>query len=446
MNDHESASTFDEVEHILSSAASAGIRPGLERAQRLLRRLGHPQDRWPALHVVGTNGKGSTCAFLASCLQACGYRTALYTSPHLESPEERLLIDGEPRSAGAWLDAAQRVTSAVGEDALLAADPPSYFELVTAAAFLLASEGGAEVAVVEAGLGGRLDATNLLGDVLCSVIASISMDHMDFLGDTIEAIAGEKFAVARRGVPACLLGDDASLVPLFRSFCERVGALPFVVSEEADVSDARVDEEGCTFDFRAPGLELPGVRTRMIGRYQLSNAALALSSLSCVMEALPRLSPAGILRGMEDARWPGRMELLSRSPLVALDGAHNLDGMRKLTQSVRELWPDRDLAVVYATMRDKDYMGCLSSLSALRPVLYATTVPGMDRSLPVDELLSASRGYPWNGVPHAFGSPLDAARVAISEHGAVLICGSLYLIGWIRPRLRETLEADDALR
>ncbi|MBR1671719.1 MAG: bifunctional folylpolyglutamate synthase/dihydrofolate synthase [Fretibacterium sp.] len=439
-----SAAAFEDFERLLASSASAGIRPGLGRISRLLHILGDPQDAWPALHVVGTNGKGSTCAFLDSVLRASGCRTAFYSSPHLDSPGERLLIDGKPLEGERWLDALRRVNVAVKRDATLAGDPPSYFELLTATAFLLAAEGGAEVAVVEAGLGGRLDATNLLGRVLCSVVASISRDHMEYLGDTLEAIAGEKFAVVRPRTPACFVGTPSALTPLFRSFCADRGALPFVLTEEARLEDVSVTEEGCSFDFRSPRLDLKGVRTRMAGRYQLDNAALALLALSCVREALPRVTPASILQGMEAARWPGRLEILSRKPLLVLDGGHNRDGVARLVESVAELWPGlKKFGVVYAAMRDKEYGECLSLLSALHPALYAAEVPGMGRCLPAGELLEAARNFSWGREPRAFASPLEAVRAALEENEGVLVCGSLYLIGWIRPRLRAALGLGD---
>lgn len=430
---------FDDVESLLARSASLEIRPGLERIGRLLELLENPQNAYPALHVVGTNGKGSTCAFLESVLRASGYRTAFYSSPHLESPGERLSIDGRPLGADRWMAAVRRAVEAMRGDAQLESDPPSYFELVTAAAFLLASEERANVAVVEAGLGGRLDATNLLGDVACSVVASISMDHTEYLGGTLEAIAGEKFAVVRPGVPACYLGDEPRLVPLFHSFCERMGALPHVVSEEAVLKNVRVTESGCSFDFDAPGLSLKAVNTRLIGRYQVANAALALSALGRVRERFPRLTPEGVRKGMEAARWPGRLEVLSLTPTVVLDGGHNRDGVRKLAESVRELWPERSVGIVYAVMRDKDYGACLELLQSLSPALYVAAVPGVARSLPAAELLEAAEGFSWRSAPRAFDTPLEAVEAAMAENELVLVCGSLYLIGWVRPRLSKRL-------
>ncbi|MDR2174671.1 MAG: bifunctional folylpolyglutamate synthase/dihydrofolate synthase [Synergistaceae bacterium] len=427
--------SFDDVEKLIAAHASPGIRPGLERMERLLPLLGNPQAAYPAVHVVGTNGKGSTCAFLASVFEAAGYRTALYTSPHLESPGERLLAGGKPLTPERWFRAAEETVRRLTEDAVLREDPPSYFELVTAAAFLLTREEKADVLVAEAGLGGRLDATNLLSDVACTAVASISTDHTEYLGDTLEKIAREKFAVIRPGVPACYLGDAPELIPLFEEFCAAGRGL--VVSRDARVGSAEVSEEGCVFDFAAPGLELKRVRTGLIGRYQVSNASLALVALSRLRGRFERLTDSAVREGMSAARWPGRLEIVSRSPLIVLDGGHNRDGVAKLAESVRELWggKGKKIGVVYCVMKDKDYPSCLNILNGLDASFYATCVPGMERSLTASALAEEARRLTWRSAAGAFENPLDAVERASGENDVVLVCGSLYLIGWIRPRL-----------
>ena len=306
---------------------------------------------------------------------------------------------------------------------------------MTAAAFLLAREEKADILVAEAGLGGRLDATNLLSDVACTAVASISMDHMEYLGDTLEKIAKEKFAVIRTGVPACYLGDAPELIPLFDKFCAGTGQ-GLVVSRDARVGAVDISEEGCVFDFAAPGLELKAVRTGLIGRYQVSNASLALAALSRLRGRFGCLTDSAIREGMRAARWPGRLEIVSRSPLVVLDGGHNRDGVAKLGGSVRELWgKGKKIGVVYGVMKDKDYPSCLNILNGLDASFYATCVPGMERSLAASALAQEARRLKWRGSAGTFENPLDAVARASGENDVVLVCGSLYLIGWIRPHI-----------
>ena len=422
--------TFDTLEDLLHAHSTNAIIPGLERISRLLERLGNPQDSFRAVHIVGTNGKGSTGAFISSVLRASGCKTAFYSSPHLESPGERLLVNGQALSPEDWVNAVREAASVIREGE----DMPSYFELLTAGAFVLMRQQKVDAGVVEAGLGGKLDATNTMHNVICSVIASISIDHTEYLGSTLESIAGEKFAVVREGKPACFSGNPDSLVPMFMRVCSEKGAVPFVVSESAHVSNVRVTPEGNTFDFSADGLELEGVRTGLTGSYQVKNAALALSALSLVRHEMTGITVDSVREGMLIASWPGRLEIVSRNPAVILDGGHNYDGVANLCSSVRELWPCAEIGIVYAAMRDKDYPGCLALLSMeLTPKLYVTTVPGMARAAKPEELLSASRSLSWRNNPEGFSLPEDAVKRAVNDdNDVVIVCGSLYLVGYIR--------------
>ena len=547
---------FDTLENIFYAHSTNKIIPGLERITRLLDRLGNPQNSFRSLHIVGTNGKGSTGAFLSSVFTASGYRTGFYSSPHLASPGERLLVDGEALSPEKWIEAAHDVVSVMVDGEEL----PSYFELLTATAFVLMRRENIEVGIIEAGLGGKFDATNVLGRCACSVIASISIDHTEYLGSTLDSIAGEKFAVVKSGVPACFSGVDESLVPMFREVCREKKALPFVVSEGARVENVRVSPEGNAFCFRAgglglhdvhtgsidstqagstaphtglvdgvhvsnakplhsekglglhdehtgpidstqagstaphtglvdgehvsnakplysekglglhdvhtgpidstqagstaphtglvdgvhvsnanplyseKGLGLHDVHTGLIGRYQVSNAALALSAVSCVMREFPKITEDSILAGMLNAKWPGRLEVVSREPLIVLDGGHNYDGVKKLCASVRELWPEKKFAVIYAAMRDKNFSGCLELLNThLKPALYLTTVPGMDRAAKPDELLREAGKFTWDNSPVGVDVPIEAVNRALNDGcNAVIVCGSLYLIGYMK--------------
>jgi len=305
----------------------------------------------------------------------------------------------------------------------------------------LAAEEKADIAIVEAGLGGRLDATNLLSEVSCTAVTSISMDHTEYLGNTLQAIAGEKFAVVRRGVPACYLGDNESLVPLFGRFCDEAKAIPFVVSRDAEINNVTVTEGGSVFDFRTNGFEMKQVRTRMPGRYQVLNAALALSVLSRVTEKFSRLTKDALLTGFLNASWPGRLEIVQDGgdgrAMIVLDGGHNLDGIAKLVESFVELWGNKRIGLVYAAMKDKDYSACIGVLDKLGASLYATTVPGMERALKATDIAAAASEMKWRGCIKSFENPLIAIAEASQNNDVVLVCGSLYLIGWVRPELKR---------
>ncbi|MBR0278962.1 MAG: bifunctional folylpolyglutamate synthase/dihydrofolate synthase, partial [Synergistaceae bacterium] len=285
---------FETLENLLYSNSDNRIIPGLERISRLLERMGNPQNSFKSVHIVGTNGKGSTGSFISSVLKASGYKTGFYSSPHLVSPAERFLVDGEELPADFWVDAVNEAVRHIAEGE----DLPSYFELLTAGAFEIARRERIEAGVIEAGLGGKLDATNTMNNTACTVIASISIDHTEYLGPTLEGIAGEKFAVVRENVPAVFSGVDESLAEMFREICREKGALPFIVSEEARVENVKVTAEGNIIDFYAPNLELKRLRTGLIGDYQVRNAALALSALSLMRESFPKITESSIREGM----------------------------------------------------------------------------------------------------------------------------------------------------
>ncbi|MBQ7665205.1 MAG: hypothetical protein IJS42_00670, partial [Synergistaceae bacterium] len=282
--------------------------------------------------------------------------------------------------------------------------------------------------------------TNTMNDTACSVIASVSIDHTEYLGNSLESIAGEKFAVVRENTPACFSGYDSSLVDMFRNVCRERSAIPFVVSESSRAENVIVSPEGNLFDFYSPNLKLKGIRTSLIGKYQISNAMLALSAISLIKAEFPKITCGSIQKGMLNAKWPGRLEIVSKNPLIVLDGGHNYDGVMKLCMSVKELWPDKRIGIVYAAMKDKDYNGCLELMNHnLNPSLYVTTVPNMARAARPHELLRASEKFLWRNSVRAFDEPINAVNASVNDDNDVtLVCGSLYMIGYIRPKLNHS--------
>ncbi len=444
--------SFDDLEDFFSRLASPGIRPGLERIARLLRGLGNPEKRFPAVHIVGTNGKGSTAAFTERILRESGYSTALYTSPHLESPAERLLLNGVPLSLKEWSACAYEVEEALKDDPTLCEDPPTFFEIVTATAFLLCERRCVDIAVVEAGLGGRLDATNLLGNVCLTLITSISMDHMDFLGDTLESIAAEKFAVLRKGRPALFSGTPASLVPLFRSTANELGAFPNITAELCSCEAIRIEPEGLSYVYRVihPALRssirmdatksdkdaVIQVLTSLRGIYQVENSALAISGALFLVSSFPEITSDSIRKGIAAAHWPGRFETIDSIPPLILDGGHNPGGVEKLAESLSVVYGGKKIGVVYGCMKDKAYPECLELLREVCSKLYCVSVPENPRSAQPELLADTARSLGW--IPEEISvsyDPLEAIRAASLSNEVVVCCGSLYLIGYVKSRL-----------
>ena len=424
-----SNNSFSNFEQLITESSSPGIRPGLERVEKLLELIGNPQDKFPAIHVVGTNGKGSTASFLSSILNKSGYKAALYTSPHLISPEERLLVCGEPLSENEWLECAVQVVETIKKDSKLSNDPPSYFEILTAVAFKLIEKHEVDVAVIEAGLGGRLDATNTLGDVIVSVITSISMDHIEYLGDTLEKIAFEKFSVVRDPLNSVYLGDNESLYKHFQGN---------IVMRDALIKVISMSIEGNCYDLVWNKHQFNGLKTSLIGEYQVYNSALAVIAAIIASSRLKGINEISIREGLISSVWAGRMELIpydSGNKLILMDGGHNEDGIAKLVKSVNKIFKfSSKIAVVYAAMRDKDLSGCLSHINKLNASMFLTEVPENKRSASIQELESIAGKFNWKEILY-FKEPLDALNAAKIDNDLVIICGSLYFIGYIRLKI-----------
>jgi dihydrofolate synthase/folylpolyglutamate synthase len=382
------------------------VKLGLDRIRRVLDALGNPQRAYRVVHVAGTNGKGSTCAMIDAGLRASGIRTGLFTSPHLIEPTERIQIDGRAVTR----DQFQRAFTVVHETAKsLDLDcHPTYFETVTAMGFWLFREMGVDTAVVEVGLGGRLDATNVVEPAL-TVITPIDFDHEAYLGHTLEAIAGEKAGILKPGVPAVF----ARQRPEARAVLDRRAAqldVPVRHAGEFEIYDLFIDARGSRFS----GLVCP-----LAGEHQVDNAvtaALALTSLS--------VDP----RGIQDARWPGRLEHVAPNPDIVLDGAHNPAGARALARYIERFYPGRGVHLIFGAMRDKSIEEIAGILFPLADDLLLTA-PDNPRAVRPEALAEiAGRGKVVANVVEA----IAAARARASADDVIFITGSLFLAGEAR--------------
>ncbi|QAT50131.1 bifunctional folylpolyglutamate synthase/dihydrofolate synthase [Caproiciproducens sp. NJN-50] len=418
--------TYEEAVRKIESLQQFGSRPGLERIRGLMGRLGNPQDGLRFVHVAGTNGKGTTCALLASVLCRAGYRTGLYLSPHLSDFRERMQIDGEMISHSDLASLAGRVFPEI-EEMESQGEMITEFEAVTAMAFLWYADKACDLVVLEVGLGGRLDATNVIQKPLVSVITSISLDHTKILGDTVEQIALEKCGIIKEGGVTVSYPDQkpGAAETIRRTSMERHNRL--VETAVSGVRELSTDLFGTELSWNGIRLHLP-----FLGEHQVKNAVTALAVLDVLRNSGYSIPEEAVKQGFSEAVFPARFEVLSRSPLVILDGAHNPDGTAALASAVRQYLPGRGLIAVMGMLKDKDVDAALKNLSGLFSYVI-TTEPSSPRAMSAHELAERWRRL---GIPAEPAAGQDEAlRMAhgrLSSNGALLICGSLYLAGAVR--------------
>ncbi|MCY1015173.1 bifunctional folylpolyglutamate synthase/dihydrofolate synthase [Pyxidicoccus sp. MSG2] len=405
----------------------SGIKLGLERVREALEALGHPEQRYPALHVAGTNGKGSTCAFTAAALQAAGHHVGLYTSPHLVRINERIRVDGEDISdedfGRAILEVLERYPSAVTE-------PMTYFEFGTVVALWHFARVGVDVAVLETGLGGRLDATTAASPVV-TAITPVSFDHMEYLGHTLGAIAGEKAGILKPGIPCVVSRQEPEAL---EAIARKAGALgvPLWVEGRDFVGEPHPDG---TLSYRGPSWSLEGLAVSLRGPHQRQNAAVALACLEALHAHGVAVPLEAARAGLASARWPGRLEEVAGQPPVLLDGAHNPAGVEVLLASLRALYPDRRIHLVFGVVGDKD-RGPM--MRALFPKCASVQLTPLDtpRSLAPAAYVDEARALcadvaAWSDLDSA----LAAARRKAGQGDVVLCTGSLFLVGMVKARL-----------
>lgn len=398
-----------------------GMKPGLERIAALLKALSRPQDGLRVIHVAGTNGKGSTAAFLSSILASAGHVTGLYTSPHLVSFTERIRINGVEIPEDEVTSLAERILS-------VAAEGTTFFEIVTAMAFLWFAEQGVGPAVMEVGMGGRLDATNAASGIL-SVITPIALDHCEHLGASLDRIAREKAGVIKASRPVVSSCQQGEAMEAIRERCSVLGSPLF----EWD-GDFLAFWAGDGLSYRGLGWNLDGLKPGIPGRYQAANVASAL----CAAELLDRsgvsVTADEARRGIEHASWPGRMEMFPGPPRILLDGAHNPAGAAALAESLRDIRRDA-LFLVIGVVEDKDVQGILSPLLPHADRVVAVT-PSIPRGLPSGELAALCGKL---GIQAEDGGSLaDGLEMACAEArpgDLILVCGSLFIVGEARARL-----------
>lgn len=413
--------SYTDLLHRLFPRLTGGIRWGLDRTRRLLAAVGDPHLAYPVLHVGGTNGKGSVAAYLESCLREQGHRTGLYTSPHLCTFRERVRLDGRVVSETELVAAAEILWPE------LEAESPSFFEATTALALLVLARAEVDVAVVEVGLGGRLDATNVV-EPQAVVITNVALDHTEYLGDRVESVAREKAGILKRGVHALTAAEDPVALEILETRAREVGA-PLRVVGADDIRKLRIESGGASFAMPTTvwgGLDL---RTPLHGAHQALNAALAVRTLEVLPPEL-RPEKEAVRRGIAGAEWRGRLQVEPREDGTWIfDVAHNPDAVATLARALKVLSPPRPLTAVVGILADKDWSAMLGQLAGCADALVLTVPPGAPAERRWDPR-AAAEAAPVGRIEivEEIAAALRRGR-ELAGQGTVLVTGSFYTVG-----------------
>jgi len=413
-----------------------GIKPGLERMEAMLLRLGNPHLDLRFVHVAGTNGKGSTCAYISSVLEMAGYRVGLFTSPYLSAFGDRMRIGGFNITDDALDALVDRVKPVVEEVAATEHGRPTEFEVITLLAILFYALEGVDFVVWETGLGGRLDATNVVTPLL-SLITNVGRDHEAILGQGIERIAAEKAGIIKPGVPVLTSAKGAALDVIERT-AEEQGAPCYAAGRDFTAERLSYGLDGQSFDWSGFAETNASLRIRMLGPHQVDNAALAVAACLQLRRQGFAISDEALREGLAATAWPGRLEIVSRSPLILLDGAHNPEGAAALAASVRELLPDRRLIFVIGILADKAIPDVLAPLAELADHVIVTR-PDFARAAQTADVADVVRtlapAIPVETAETVAGALQRAGELASGEQDSVICTGSLYMISEARALL-----------
>jgi dihydrofolate synthase/folylpolyglutamate synthase len=425
------------------------IKLGLENTETLLAALGNPQEQFPAVQIAGTNGKGSTAAFLDSICRASGIRVGLFTSPHLVSITERIQIDGQQISQDQFAHFTHTVKQTAEE--LVARGKlqmlPTFFEHITAIALLAFCETKVELAILETGLGGRLDSTTAAGAEIVA-ITPVAMDHQEYLGTTLREIAGEKAAIIRPGTTAIVAPQEDAAFEVIMQRCESVRVQPRLIEssygEQFQTGGGEATADGrCILTFDRDSARYENVTVALRGRHQSVNALTAIALTEALREHGFKIERQAIIRGIETATHPGRLELWEGPPLILFDGAHNPAGARAVCEYLDEFVKE-PITMIFGAMRDKTLSEMTAALFPRADRVILTTLDN-PRAASIDALVAVvPEDFDQGRILLAFSvdEALQLARTVTPTDGVVCVTGSLYLIGATQQALRQQAAAD----
>lgn len=426
---------YQEALEYINDKNKYGSRLGLDSIGKLLSLLNNPQEGLKYIHIGGTNGKGSTSSYLAHSLEAGGYKVGLFTSPYIERFNERIQINGQDIPD----ETLGRITSLIKEKADIMVEEgfehPTTFEIVTAIGFMYFKEEKVDYVVLEVGLGGRYDSTNIISSPLASVITTIDYDHIDVLGDTLDKIAYQKAGIIKEKSIVVSYPQEEEALKVIKEVTEEKNA-EFYLTPMENITVKEISDSGAKFDYHYGNIHMDNIKISMLGEYQVYNATLALTTLLVLKEkGLVDISEEQIREGLQKTKWPGRLEVMRRNPIFLIDGAHNVQGIAQLKKAIN-LFEYKNLILGVGILKDKDSSHMVELLAPMADKIVVTEV-NMPRKLDAEELAKEIAKYNENvfiekDIKKAVERTLELAE----EDDMIVFGGSLYLIGEVRTLIK----------
>jgi len=418
----------EAMEYMDCKVNKLGSVPGLDSIRELLNRMGNPQESLAFIHVAGTNGKGSVSTLIANALTDNGYKVGRYISPVISDYRERIQVNNRMISKNAVADGLTEIfdiCTAMEEEGLA---HPTAFEIETALGFQYFTDKKCDFVVLETGMGGTLDATNIIKNTKLCVFVSISMDHMAFLGNTLAEIAANKAGILKSGCKAVSAPQSEEVLNVLNNACKGLN-VPFTAVSRDDIKVGRQSLKGQKISYKS----FKQVEVPLLGSFQAENAALALEALSVLQESGLKLKEDKIRRGFLDSVWPARFEILSKKPYIIADGAHNEDAVKKLMETMRFYFTNQRIIYIMGVLKDKDYTSMIKESVPMAEFVFTVTSPNKERALPAFELAKQIREYNPNvTATDSVEEALEMARLMAGEDGVVLAFGSLSYMGKLR--------------
>lgn len=428
---------YEEAIQFIHSTYKFGSRLGLKNITRLMELLGNPQDNINIIHVAGTNGKGSTCSLINEVLIDAGYKTGLYISPYLEEFNERIQINSHPIDN----DSLSRITALVKDkiDTMLSDgyEHPTEFEVVTAIGFKYFQEENIDFLVLEVGLGGRFDATNVVKKPLLSVITSISYDHMEYLGDTLEKIAFEKAGIIKEGVPVIIYPQAANIKNVIKEVATQKNSLVYEANENY-IKKIKSNITGQWFEYlKKDVFNIEELKINLLGEYQLLNSVTALLALEIIKMKGYNINDENVKNGFLNCRFPGRFEIINKAPLIIIDGGHNIDGINNFSKTIKSYFKDEKIILFFGILKDKNPEEVIKYLLPLAKEIYTLT-PNSPRALNSRELSDLiKQTYKKTTIPLESYEDILPIIKNSDKNDIFAFVGSLYMIGAVRKLLKS---------